>query len=99
MASVESVVVSIPRESMVTVRLSDVELSPDHLRAESENDVSLPDSTPSTRTTSFRSSRRSSTSSATNSVDWEGLEKSEEQEFRDKSTDDVGYYARVLKTF
>jgi hypothetical protein len=91
MAEAEPAQISLPRESMVTVRLSDAEMQPATTADEMMHEVSASASIPSTRPSSRGSSRRSSTSSATNSVNWEGLEKTEEQEPRDQGTDDVWY--------
>jgi hypothetical protein len=80
----------LPTDSMVTVRLSDAQIHP-------VSDDAVRDSRRSRRSSSVNShassiSARSSTRSSTPSnttVDWEELEKTEEQEPRDRATDEV----------
>jgi hypothetical protein len=84
--------VPLPRSSMVSVRLSDIPFDPDlDIIDERENplDASVPRSgSPSSRT-SRSSSRTSESSISINSVNWEGLEKTEEQEAKYDATDEV----------
>lgn len=78
----------LPTDSMVTVRLSDTQIHPisnDSVRNSRRRSSSANSHSSST---SARSSTRSSTPSNT-TVDWEELEKTEEQEPRDQATDEV----------
>ena len=81
-----------PTNSMVTVRLSDVQIHP-----EVEVDMADPDNGFSTRSVSASSKTSSSSSNSHNetmsleSVDWDGLEKTEEQERCEDNTDEVSY--------
>ena len=81
-----------PTNSMVTVRLSDVQIHP-----EVKVDVADPDDRFSTRSVSATSEASSSSSNSHNeimsmeSVDWDGLEKTEEQERCEDNTDEVSY--------
>jgi len=92
--------VPLPTDSMITVRLSDAQLQPElaHVSGATQDwnkatveQNSLTDTAASstTRTSSRSSSRSSQASSISNSVDWEGLEKTEEQELKDDATDEV----------
>lgn len=93
--------VPLPTDSMITVRLSDAELQTEPIPADDSASVSYANTvvseqdahhstTSSVSRSSSHSSRRSSlSSSAANSVDWEGLEKTEEQEVKDDATDEV----------
>jgi hypothetical protein len=78
---------SLPTDSMVTVRLSDAQIQPivNHSARASKRSSSV---NSNASNVSARSSTRSSTPSNT-TVDWEELEKSEEQEPRDQTTDEV----------
>lgn len=76
-------------DSMITVRLSDAHLTTKDSPVEDDTTDMVPGSNYS-RSCS-RSSRRSSQSSTlSTSVDWEELEKTEEQEHKDDATDEVG---------
>jgi len=85
--------------SMITVRLSDVQSLVDsaeeRITEDSHSSDSSIDSRPCSRS-STRSSQDSSTS--TSVVDWEGLERSEQQEPRDDATDEVGYKKSNMNT-
>ena len=84
--------VPLPRSSMVSVRLSDIPFDPDlDIIGESHvsQEVSLPGSGPPSTRTSRSSSRTSESSVSMNSVNWEGLEKTEEQEAKDDTADEV----------
>lgn len=93
--------IPLPTDSMITVRLSDAQLLNEPLSVDEEktdssavdSDAVMPThaSTGSSisRTSSRASSRSSELSSISNSVDWEGLEKTEEQEVKDDATDEV----------
>ena len=79
----------LPTDSMVTVRLSDAQIHPvsnDSVRNSRRRRSSSANSHSSSIST--RSSTRSSTPSNT-TVDWEELEKTEQQEPRDQATDEV----------
>jgi hypothetical protein len=79
----------LPTDSMVTVRLSDAQIHTivnDSVRTSKKRRSSSVNSHSSN--ISARSSTRSSTPSNT-TVDWEELEKTEEQEPRDQATDEV----------
>ncbi|KAG9773578.1 Ecotropic viral integration site 5 protein-like protein [Exophiala dermatitidis] len=83
--------IPLPRSSMITVRLSDASAF-SVLEEDVELDVS-PETAPlGSSPSSIRSSRSSSQSSdksaSLNSVNWEGLEKTEEQEPRDEASDE-----------
>ena len=80
----------LPTNSMITVRLSDVQIHPNDGPSDAHDS-----SSPASSTASKRSSRSSASISddsiSLNSVDWEGLEKTEEQEPKDEGTDEVQY--------
>ncbi|KAK5204703.1 hypothetical protein LTR41_009559 [Exophiala xenobiotica] len=82
--------IPLPRSSMITVRLSDIQVHPD-VDEEVEQDASpqpsIRQSSPSSTRSSRSSSRTSESSISLISVDWEGLEKTEEQE-KDEATDE-----------
>ena len=84
--------IPLPRTSMITVRLSDIQ---DNASASygDEADATQPLSAPPSRPSSTRSSRASSqtsdSSTSINTVDWDELEKTEEQETKDDATDEV----------
>lgn len=90
--------VPLPTDSMITVRLSDADLESEPVELEQvteEQNIESADQTArtstisSTSSVSSRPSSRSSQASGTsNSVDWEGLEKTEEQEAKDVATDE-----------
>ena len=83
--------IPLPRSSMITVRLSDIPLQPDvdeELEQEASPQPSIRQSSPSSTRSSRCSSRTSESSISLISVDWEGLEKTEEQE-KDEATDEV----------
>ena len=78
----------LPTDSMITVRLSDAQIRPlpdESVRTSKRRSSSVNSQSSSA---SARSSTRSSTPSNT-TVDWEELEKTEEQEPRDQATDEV----------
>lgn len=82
--------IPLPRSSMITVRLSDIPLQPDvdeELEQEASPQPSIRQSSPSSTRSSRCSSRTSESSISLISVDWEGLEKTEEQE-KDEATDE-----------
>ncbi|OQU99435.1 Rab-GTPase-TBC domain-containing protein isoform 1 [Cladophialophora immunda] len=83
--------VPLPRSSMVSVRLSDIPFDPD-LDIIGERDISQeasqPRSGPPSTRTSRSSSHTSESSISLNSVNWEGLEKTEEQVHKDEATDE-----------
>jgi hypothetical protein len=84
--------VPLPRSSMISVQLSDID--PENaVEDEPEQDVSRVQSRIGSRPSSVRSSRSSSqtsdSSASLNLVDWEGLEKTEQEEPRDEATDEV----------
>ncbi|KIX03424.1 uncharacterized protein Z518_06976 [Rhinocladiella mackenziei CBS 650.93] len=83
--------VPLPTSSMITVRLSDIQVQAD-FDEEPEPDASQEASIPHSSSPSTRSSRSSSqtsvSSTSVNTVDWEGLEKTEEQEPKDDATDE-----------
>lgn len=91
--------IPLPRDSMITVRLSDAQLLAESPTTEESLDLQTPtalqhDLTATIASTSSRPSSRASSESSristtSNSVDWEGLEKSEEQEVKDDATDEV----------
>lgn len=91
--------IPLPRDSMITVRLSDAQLlSESHISEEPselqtptalERDFTTDVISPSSRPSSRASSHSSCISTTSNSVDWEGLEKTEEQEVKDDATDEV----------
>lgn len=92
-SDVEPENVPLPRSSMVSVRLSDIPFDPD-LDVIDEHDVpeaSLPRTDPPSTRTSRSSSRTSESSRSIDSVNWEDLEKTEEQEARDDAADEVGF--------
>lgn len=84
--------VPLPRSSMITVRLSEVDLEP-VIDAIPEQDVvqdpSAPQSSPSSTRSSRSSSQTSDSSTSIDTVDWEELDKTEEQEPKDDATDEV----------
>lgn len=100
--------IPLPRDSMITVRLSDVQLLAESPESEEPLDLQTPTAlehsvaatTGSTcsRPSSRASSRSSRVSSTSNSVDWEGLEKSEEQEVKDDATDEVKHSQFLMET-
>lgn len=92
--------IPLPTDSMVTVRLSDAlllqseslqqdETEPTYELEEPQLDQHRSPSTASFRSSNSSSARSSSSSSRSNSVDWEELEKTEEQEPKDECTDEV----------
>ncbi|KAK5096001.1 hypothetical protein LTS08_007883 [Lithohypha guttulata] len=90
--------VPLPTDSMITVRLSDLDLNTHPIIVEEpveEHPIDVVTGTAhsstvsSLSTSSSRPSSRSSNASSTsNSVDWEGLDKTEEQEVKDEATDE-----------
>lgn len=84
--------VPLPRSSMITVRLSEVDLEP-VIDAISEQDgtqdPSAPQSSPSSTRSSRSSSQTSDSSTSIDTVDWEELDKTEEQEPKDDASDEV----------
>jgi hypothetical protein len=91
--------VPLPRSSMVSVRLSDIPFDPD-LDIISEREPSQVVSTPRSDGPSTRTSRASSQTSESSismhSVNWEGLEKTEEQERKDEDTDEVRTCSTIM---
>jgi hypothetical protein len=90
-SEVEPENVPLPRSSMVSVRLSEIPFDPD-LDIIDERDAlgaSIPCSGPPSTRTSRSSSRTSESSLSINSVNWEDLEKTEEQQARDDAKDEV----------
>ena len=85
--------IPLPRSSMISVRLSDVQLQPATEEIDASSRTSVRQSTASSPRSSRSSSRTSASSISVNTVDWEGLGKAEEQEARDDATDEVRYYA------
>lgn len=92
--------IPLPTDSMITVRLSDAQLQPDlasiahstqdlNKATVEQNSHSSIAASSTSRTSSRSSSRSSQASSISNSVDWEGLERTEEQELKDDATDEV----------
>lgn len=84
--------IPLPRSSMITVRLSDIQAPPEldvDAEVEASPQLSVRQSSPSSTRSSRSSSRTSDSSVSINSVDWEGLEKTEEQESKDGATDEV----------
>jgi len=82
--------IPLPRSSMITVRLSDIQVHPDvdeELGQDASPQPSIHQSSPSSTRSSRSSSRTSESSISLISVDWEGLEKTEEQE-KDDATDE-----------
>ena len=85
--------VPLPRSSMITVRLSEVQLEPiieDNTGQDVTHDPSL-QSNPSSPRSSRSSSQTTDSSSSIETVDWDELEKTEEQEPKDEGTDEVRY--------
>lgn len=92
--------VPLPTDSMITVRLSDAYLDVEPfptMESESHSyantvvtDHEASQTSSLSRSSSVSSSRSSQASSSSKSVDWEGLEKTEEQEVKDDATDEVG---------
>lgn len=92
--------IPLPTDSMITVRLSDAEMDPDSVEVEEAEQAEYTEPQPDTndrisaadsslsRTTSPSPSSSSQASSRSNSVDWEVLEKTEEQETKDVATDE-----------
>ena len=92
--------VPLPTDSMITVRLSDAQLQAEPVEiqlttedineaiAEQNSRTSVATSSVS-RPSSRSSSSSSQASSTSNSVDWEELERTEEQEVKDDATDEV----------
>lgn len=84
--------IPLPRSSMMTVRLSDIE---DDASASYKDEVditqsmSAPPSRPSSTRSSRASSQTSDSSTSINTVDWDELEKTEEQEPKDDASDEV----------
>lgn len=97
--------IPLPTDSMVTVRLSDAlfEAEPiDQDEVEQTYEEEQPQveqhrspSTASFQSSTSSSSRISTSSSRSNSVDWEVLEKTEEQEPKDECTDEVCTETRI----
>lgn len=91
--------IPLPTDSMITVRLSDAQLlaeteDAEHFSEEGTSVLDRQDINTSMEISTSRPSSRSSSrsepmSSTSNSVDWEGLEKTEEQELKDDATDEV----------
>ena len=92
--------VPLPTDSMITVRLSDAQLEAEpvdiQLTTQDINEAVVEQNSRTSVATSSlsRPSSRSSSSSSqasstSNSVDWEGLERTEEQEVKDDATDEV----------
>ncbi len=94
--------VPLPTSSMITVRLSDCQSEqvlpidactpPESPRLSSPNSPQSLPSRPrsiSVATTTSAASTGSAESGAFSAVDWEGLEKTEEQEPKDEATDEV----------
>lgn len=84
--------VPLPRSSMITVRLSEVNLNPvsDAVpEQDTAQDPSAPQSSPSSTRSSRSSSQTSDSSTSIDTVDWEELDKTEEQEPKDDATDEV----------
>jgi hypothetical protein len=84
--------IPLPTSSMITVRLSDIQVHPDvgeDLEPGVSQVASLRQSIPSSTRSSRSSSQISDSSASIHSVDWEGLEKTEEQEAKDEETDEV----------
>lgn len=84
--------VPLPRDSMISVRLSDAVLEAEPLEIEDEiSQLQQPESIRSSSQSrcSSRSNRSSTASSVSRSVDWDVLEKTEEQEVKDEGTDEV----------
>jgi len=85
--------VPLPRSSMITVRLSEVDLKPvlDAVpEQDASQDPSAPQSSPSSTRSSRSSSKTSDSSTSIDTVDWEELDKTEEQEPKDVTSDEVG---------
>ncbi|KIW10455.1 hypothetical protein PV08_11419 [Exophiala spinifera] len=83
--------IPLPRSSMITVRLSDIQSPPEldlDAEVEASPQPSIRQSSPSSTRSSRSSSRTSESSVSIRSVDWEGLEKTEEQEAKDEATDE-----------
>ncbi|KAK5048646.1 hypothetical protein LTR84_005737 [Exophiala bonariae] len=83
--------VPLPRSSMITVRLSEVDLQPvteTIPEDDAPRDPSAPHSSPSSTRSSRSSSSTSDSSTSIDTVDWEELDKTEEQEPRDDATDE-----------
>lgn len=93
--------IPLPTDSMITVRLSDAQLLAEshtfetsleqETPASPEREISTTVTSPATRSSSRASSRSSRVSAVSNSVDWEGLEKTEEQVVKDDATDEVRF--------
>ena len=94
--------IPLPRDSMITVRLSGYGSSARDSRSEAEDEENKHDTQGGSQRDSIVSSPRaagivssqassvhSSRSASISPVDWEVLEKTEEQEPRDEGTDDV----------
>ncbi|KAJ9610747.1 hypothetical protein H2200_005524 [Cladophialophora chaetospira] len=87
---VEPANVPLPRSSLVSVRLSEIPFDPE-LDVIDERDAlgaSIPCSGPPSTRTSRSSSRTSESSLSINSVNWEDLDKTEEQQARDDAKDE-----------
>ncbi len=92
--------IPLPRSSMITVRLSDIQVHPDvdeELGQDASPQPSIHQSSPSSTRSSRSSSRTSESSISLISVDWEGLEKTEEQE-KDDATDEVRSGIEMVRT-
>lgn len=93
--------IPLPTDSMITVRLSDAQLLAEshtfetfleqQTPASPEPEISTIVTSPASRSSSRASSQSSRASATSNSVDWEGLEKTEEQEIKDDATDEVRF--------
>ena len=83
----------LPTDSMVTVRLSDIpepqELDYDAAEKFEKNDQSTVETRRASVDSELSNVSERSDQSSDASVDWEGLEKTEEQEPRSEGTDDV----------
>lgn len=96
--------VPLPTDSMITVRLSDAHLDVEPFPATESASHSYANTVVTdheesqasslSRSSSVASSRSSQASGSSKSVDWEGLEKTEEQEVKDDATDEVCLYGR-----
>ena len=97
-SDVEPENVPLPRSSMVSVRLSDIPFDPelDIIDERDVLDASIRRSDPPSTRTSRSSSRTSESSISINSVNWEDLEKTEEQQARDDAKDEVGLLGRQV---
>ncbi|KIV94947.1 hypothetical protein PV10_02661 [Exophiala mesophila] len=83
--------IPLPRSSMITVRLSDIQDNASVSygdEADATQTLSAPPSRPSSTRSSRASSQTSDSSTSINTVDWDELEKTEEQEPKDDATDE-----------